>query len=53
MAPFYLKGVAPSWVNINDIFRGVMPYMIIVIVSMIMLYTFPQIGLWLPNHVYK
>ena len=24
MAPFYLKGVAPSWVNINDIFRGVM-----------------------------
>jgi TRAP-type mannitol/chloroaromatic compound transport system permease large subunit len=53
MAPFYLKGVAPAWVNINDIFRGVMPYMIIVIISMIMLYTFPQIGLWLPNQVYK
>jgi TRAP-type mannitol/chloroaromatic compound transport system permease large subunit len=53
MAPFYLKGVAPKWVNINDIFRGVMPYMIIVIVSMIMLYTFPQIGLWLPNYLYK
>ncbi len=53
MAPFYLKGVAPSWVNINDIVRGVMPYMIIVIVSMIMLYTFPQIGLWLPNYIYK
>ena len=35
MAPFYLKGVAPSWVNINDIFRGVMPYMIIVIISMV------------------
>ena len=52
MAPFYLKGVAPSWVNINDIFRGVMPFMIIVIVSMIMLYTFPQIGLWLPNKLY-
>jgi tripartite ATP-independent transporter DctM subunit len=53
MAPFYLKGVAPAWVNINDIFRGVMPYMIIVIISMIMLYTFPQIGLWLPTQVYK
>ena len=52
MAPFYLKGVAPSWVNINDIFRGVMPFMIIVIISMIMLYTFPQIGLWLPNKLY-
>jgi TRAP-type mannitol/chloroaromatic compound transport system permease large subunit len=53
MAPFYLKGVAPSWVNINDIFRGVMPYMIIVIISMVMLYTFPQIGLWLPSYLYK
>ena len=52
MAPFYLKGVAPSWVNINDIFRGVMPFMIIVIISMIMLYTFPQIGLWLPTYMY-
>ena len=53
MAPFYLKGVAPSWVNINDIFRGVMPFLIIVIISMIMLYTFPQIGLWLPTQVYR
>ena len=53
MAPFYLKGVAPEWVNINDIFRGVMPYMLIVIVCMIMLYTFPQIGLWLPSYLYR
>jgi TRAP-type mannitol/chloroaromatic compound transport system permease large subunit len=53
MAPFYLKGVAPKWVNINDIFRGVMPFVLIVIVSMIMLYTFPQIGLWLPAQVYR
>jgi tripartite ATP-independent transporter DctM subunit len=53
MAPFYLKGVAPAWVNINDIFRGVMPYMLIVIISMAMLYTFPQIGLWLPNYLYR
>jgi TRAP-type mannitol/chloroaromatic compound transport system permease large subunit len=53
MAPFYLKGVAPKWVNINDIFRGVLPFMLIVIVAMIMLYTFPQIGLWLPTQVYR
>jgi TRAP-type mannitol/chloroaromatic compound transport system permease large subunit len=53
MAPFYLKGVAPTWVNINDIFRGVLPYMLIVLISMVMLYTFPQIGLWLPNYLYR
>src|SRR5918997_4070408 len=49
MAPFYLKGVAPAHVNINDIFRGVMPFLLLVIVAMAMFYIFPQIGLWLPS----
>ena len=52
MAPFYLKGVAPKEVNINDIFAGVMPFIFIVIGSMALLYTFPQIGLWLPSVLY-
>jgi len=52
MAPFYLKGVAPKHVNINDIFAGVMPFIFIVIGSMALLYTFPQIGLWLPSVLY-
>jgi tripartite ATP-independent transporter DctM subunit len=53
MAPFYLKGVAPAHVNINDIFRGVLPYLFLVIISMVMLYTFPQIGLFLPEYLYR
>jgi TRAP-type mannitol/chloroaromatic compound transport system permease large subunit len=53
MAPFYLKGVAPDWVNINDIFKGVLPFLFLVGVSMIMLYAFPQIGLWLPTVLYR
>jgi tripartite ATP-independent transporter DctM subunit len=52
MAPFYLKGVAPKHVSINAIFSGVMPFIYIVIFSMVMLYTFPGIGLWLPNYLY-
>jgi tripartite ATP-independent transporter DctM subunit len=52
MAPFYLKGVAPKHVNINDIFRGVMPFLLIVIVAMVLLYVFPEIGMWLPRQVY-
>ncbi len=52
MAPFYLKGVAPKEVSINDIFAGVMPFIFLVIASMAMLYTFPQIGLWLPQQLY-
>ena len=42
MAPFYLKGVAPAHVNINDIFAGVMPFLLLVIVAMAMFYAFPR-----------
>ena len=52
MAPFYLKGVAPKHVSINDIFAGVMPFIFIVIFAMVLLYIFPGIGLWLPNYLY-
>ena len=52
MAPFYLKGVAPKHVSINDIFAGVMPFIFIVILAMVLLYIFPGIGLWLPNYLY-
>jgi TRAP-type mannitol/chloroaromatic compound transport system permease large subunit len=52
MAPFYLKGVAPKHVNINDIFKGVMPFIFIVLIAMVLLYVFPEIGLWLPRQVY-
>ena len=52
MAPFYLKGVAPKHVNINDIFAGVLPYLGIVLLAMLIYYIFPEIGLWLPNKLY-
>jgi tripartite ATP-independent transporter DctM subunit len=52
MAPFYLKGVAPPHVTINQIFAGVMPFLFIVLIAMVLLYVFPEIGLWLPRQVY-
>jgi TRAP-type mannitol/chloroaromatic compound transport system permease large subunit len=53
MAAFYLKGVAPSHVTLNQIFIGMMPYMAIQVLALILLYLFPQIGLWLPSLVYQ
>jgi tripartite ATP-independent transporter DctM subunit len=53
MAPFYLKGVAPAHVTINQIFAGVMPYLVIVVAAMALLYIFPGIGLWLPEVIYS
>ncbi|SNT25278.1 Tripartite ATP-independent transporter, DctM component [Noviherbaspirillum humi] len=52
MSAFYLKGVAPSHVTINQIFAGMMPYMLIVIVCMVLMYLWPGLTLWLPNYLY-
>ncbi len=52
MAAFYLKGVAPPHVTLNQIFLGMLPYMAIQIFAMVLLYVFPQIGLWLPYVLY-
>jgi TRAP-type mannitol/chloroaromatic compound transport system permease large subunit len=52
MAAFYLKGVSPPHVTLNQIFLGMMPFMGIQVVALILLYVFPQIGLWLPGVVY-
>jgi len=52
MSAFYLKGVAPPHVTINQIFAGMMPYMLIVIVCMVLLYIWPGLTLWLPEFLY-
>ncbi len=52
MSAFYLKGVSPPHVTINQIFAGMMPYMLIVIVCMVLMYIWPQLTLWLPNYLY-
>ncbi len=52
MSAFYLKGVAPKHVTLNQIFSGMMPYMLIVIVCMIIMYIWPGMTLWLPNYLY-
>src|SRR5438876_5632942 len=51
MAAFYLKGVSPPHVTLNAIFAGMMPFMGIQLIALVILYVFPQIGLWLPSVV--
>ncbi len=53
MAAFYLKGVAPPHVTLNQIFAGMMPFMVIQVLGVLILYLFPGIGLWLPQMLYK
>ncbi|WP_114969250.1 TRAP transporter large permease [Rhodoferax ferrireducens] len=53
MAAFYLKGVSPPHVTLNQIFSGMLPFMAIQVLAIILLYQFPAIGLWLPQLLYK
>ncbi len=53
MAAFYLKGVAPPHVTLNQIFIGMLPFMAIQVLAIFLLYMFPQIGLWIPGLIYK
>ena len=52
MAAFYLKGVAPKHVRLEDIFKGCMPFIYIVIMCMLMIYAFPGLVTWLPEQLY-
>ena len=52
MSAFYLKGVAPAHVTLRQIFAGMMPYMLIVILCLVFMYIWPGMTLWLPNFLY-
>ncbi|MGE8685616.1 MAG: TRAP transporter large permease [Achromobacter sp.] len=53
MSAFYLKGVSPPHVTLNQIFMGMMPFMGIQVIAIFLLYVFPEIGLWLPTVLYR
>ncbi len=48
-AAFYLKGVAPPEISLQDIYKALWPFMLMQIAAMLLVMTFPQIALWLPH----
>ena len=48
-ALFYMKGVAPKSVRMSDIYKGVIPYIIIQLIGLLLVMMFPAIALWLPT----
>jgi TRAP-type mannitol/chloroaromatic compound transport system permease large subunit len=52
MSAFYLKGVSPPHVTLNQIFAGMMPYMLIVVLCLVFMYVWPGMTLWLPEFLY-
>lgn len=52
MSAYYLKGVLRDQIELMQIFRGIMPYLGIVILCMVLMYQFPGIALWLPDYLF-
>jgi tripartite ATP-independent transporter DctM subunit len=52
MSAVYLKGVAPPGVKLTDIQSGCLPFLWIVLLSMVVIYVFPEVALWLPSALY-
>ncbi len=52
MSAYYLKGVQSRNVELMDIFKGIMPFLAIVVFAMIILYNFPGLALWLPDKLF-
>ena len=52
MSAYYLKGVLKDQIELVEIFKGIFPYLVIVISSMVLLYQFPGIALWLPDYLF-
>jgi len=52
MSAYYLKGIAPPQVQLTQIFAGVMPYVLMVFISMALIYNFPNLVYGLPEMIY-
>ena len=52
MSAYYLKGIAPPYVTLVDIFRGTLRFLVFVFVAMLLVYIFPALYEWLPNLMY-
>ena len=52
MSAYYLKGIAPPYVQLWTIFRGCFPFLAMVFIAMIAVYLFPSLVYWLPNLMY-
>jgi TRAP-type mannitol/chloroaromatic compound transport system permease large subunit len=49
---FYLKGVVPAGVTIGDIYKGIVPFVVLQLLMVALCFVFPQLILWLPEQMY-
>ncbi len=52
-ALFYFRGVAPAQVTTGQIYRGIIPFVIIQIIGLMLVAFFPELSTWLPRYVFN
>jgi len=52
MSAYYLKGVLKNQIELMQIFKGIMPYLGIVVFCMVLMYQFPGLALWFPDYLF-
>jgi TRAP-type mannitol/chloroaromatic compound transport system permease large subunit len=48
---FFLRGVAPPEIRTGDIYRGVVPFVLMQLVALVLVFFFPGIATWLPRAI--
>jgi TRAP-type mannitol/chloroaromatic compound transport system permease large subunit len=52
MSAFYLKGIAPPHVTLNEIYKGMYPFLVIQLIALFLTWLWPELTLWLPRYLY-
>ena len=52
LALFYIKGVAPTTISMNQIYRGIIPFVILQMLCVTLVMIWPQIAMWLPHQLF-
>jgi len=48
---FFLRGVAPAEVTTGDIYRGIVPFVVMQLMALVLVFWFPGLALWLPKTI--
>ena len=51
-ALFYLKGVCPPGISLGHIYKGVVPFVLLQLIGLVIVFMFPELTTWLPAKAY-
>ena len=49
---FLMRAMAPPEISIQDIYRSILPFVLVMVLALVVVMIFPQIALWLPEYIY-